>query len=181
MRKRRERKRRERPAGEDGRPADDEDRRHAATRPEEDELEARLDAVTSRFRHPPTPEELRAAFGRKPVQDQPAPSGKDFAASYPTESLFVPTIDDPVEIPTEAEDRSKSRGDYYYDPDDAWGVLGVRPGAAWSEIAAAHRRLAMVHHPDRLLDSPEEERAASEEAMREINVAYSVLRRLTGN
>lgn len=181
MRKRRERKRREPPAGANGRPADDEDRRHAATRPEDDELAARLDAVSSRFRHPPTPEELRAAFGRKPVQDRPPPPTKDFAASYPADSLFVPTIDDPVELPGEAEDRSRSRGDYYYDPDDAWGVLGVRPGAEWSEIAAAHRRLAKVHHPDRLLDSPDDERAASEKAMREINVAYSVLRRLTGN
>ena len=181
MRRRRERKRRERPEGAGGEPSDGEDRRHAPTRPEDEELAARLDAVSSRFRHPPTPEELRAAFSRKPAQDQPAPAGKDFAASYPAESLFVPTIDDPVEIPTEAEDRSKSRGDYYYDPDDAWGVLGVRPGAAWSEIAAAHRRLAMVHHPDRLLDCSEEDRAVSEDAMREINVAYSVLRRLTGN
>lgn len=180
MRKRREAKRRARPDR-----GDDEsnggDRRRAATRPDDDELEARLDAVSSRFRHPPSPEELRAAFGRKPVQDQPAPAPKDFASSYPADSLFVPTIDDPVELPGEAEDRSRSRGDYYYDPDDAWGVLGVRPGAEWSEIAAAHRRLAMVHHPDRLLDSPPDERAASEEAMREVNVAYSVLRRLTGN
>ena len=83
--------------------------------------------------------------------------------------------------PSQAEDRSRTKGDYYYDPDDAWGVLGIQPGASWAEIAAAHRKLAMKHHPDRLLGSTEEERQASEDKMREINVAYSVLRRLTGN
>ena len=39
----------------------------------------------------------------------------------------------------------------------------------------------MKHHPDRLLDSSDEDRERSEAIMREINVAYSVLRRLTGH
>ncbi|WP_436795183.1 J domain-containing protein [Actinospongicola halichondriae] len=179
MRKRWDRKRRERrpDAPVDTVP----DRRDPATRPHDDELSSRLDAVSSRFVHPPSPEELRAAFGRRPVDEAPAPRSEDFVSSFPAETLFVPTIDDPVEIPSEVDDRSRTRGDYYYDPDDAWAVLGVRPGASWSEITAAHRRLAKVHHPDRLLDASDEHRATSEASIRDINVAYSVLRRLTGN
>lgn len=181
MRKRRDDKHRAR-RGDESRGGDgDPEHRREATRSADDDLAARLDAVSSRFERPPTPEELRAAFGRKPTEERPVTKDPDFASSYPADTLFVPTIDDPVEIPTEAEDRSKSRGDYYYDPEDAWGVLGVAPGASWREISAAHRRLAKRHHPDRLLDASEEERERSEDAMREINVAYSVLRRLTGN
>ncbi len=152
-----------------------------APQPEDEELQTRLDAVTSRFDRPPTPEELRAAFARKSTDAKPSTAQQNFASSFPVDSLFVPTIDEPIEIPSEFDDRSKSRGDYYYDPDDAWAVLGVAPGAVWSDIAAAHRKLAKVHHPDRLLDATHEEREASEAAMRNINVAYSVLRRLTGN
>lgn len=179
MRRRRDGKRRARRGHGDAQPAHE--RRDHATRPDDDDLEARLDAVSSRFVKPPTPEELRAAFGRKQEEERPTARAQDFASSYPADSLFSPTIDDPIVEPTEAEDRSRSKGDYYYDPDDAWAVLGVAPGASWHEITAAHRRLAMVHHPDRLLDSSQEDRERSEAVMREINVAYSVLRRLTGH
>lgn len=150
-------------------------------RHDEDDLDARLDAVSSLYSRPPTPEELRAAFGRKRVAEKPAPRREDFASSYPMDSLFMPTVDDPVEMPSELDDRSRGRGDYYYDPDDAWAVLGLAPGASWGDITTAHRTLAKVHHPDRLLEATHEERAASETVMRDINVAYSVLRRLTGN
>ena len=105
-----------------------------------------------------------------------------FTEQFPTESLFVHEVDepDPEEV-HHAEDRSRTTGDYYYDPEDAWAVLGLPSGASWKEIAAAHRRLAMRHHPDRLLDATPEERESSEETMREVNVAYNVLRRLTGH
>ena len=157
------------------RPADDED------------LESRLGPVPSAYERPPTAEELRAAFGRRPRDegDEPARSAVgDFASRYPTETLFVATpIDDEplVEEPVAAEDRSRTTGDYYYDPEDAWAVLGLQPGASWKQISAAHRQLAMRHHPDRLLDATPEQRRASEDTMREVNVAYSVLRRLTGH
>jgi DnaJ-domain-containing protein 1 len=139
--------------------------------------------VTSTFDRPPTAEELRAAFSRRHTDDDPPPAREDsFTKQFPTESLFVPTIEEPeLEENLHAEDRSRTTGDYYYDPEDAWAVLGLTPGSPWKEIAAAHRRLAMRHHPDRLLDASPKERAASEETMREVNVAYNVLRRLTGN
>lgn len=162
------------------------ERRDEAVRPDDDDVEARIDAVTSSFVHPPTAEELRAAFGRRrpPDDEPPAPPAGRFASTYSAESLFAATRHDlpvPEEPDFEVDDRSRTKGDYFYDPADAWAVLGLRPGASWAEIARAHRRLAKSHHPDRLLDETPERRAASEDKMREINVAYSVLRRLTGN
>lgn len=150
-------------------------------RPDGEDLEARIDRVTSAFERPPSPEELRAAFSRKSPGREEDERGDEFSKRFPTETLFSPTFDDADEEIREGEDRSRTRGDYYYDPDDAWAVLGVRPGASWPEIAAAHRRLAMKHHPDRLLDQSAEERARSEAIMRDVNVAYTVLRRLTGH
>ena len=154
--------------------------------PPAEDLESRLGAGGSPYDRPPTAEELRAAFSRRKNDEVEAPPKPvdDFTSRYTTESLFVssPVESDepPIEEPT-VDDRSRTKGDYYYDPEDAWAVLGLASGASWKEVAAAHRRLAMKHHPDRLLDASPAEREASEEAMREINVAYSVLRRLTGN
>lgn len=159
------------------------DRGSRSTGTSEEDIDARLGAVTSRFATTPTPEELRAAFSRRPRSDDSTtlPRG-DFARRFPTETLFSPTVEEPAEPETtSAEDRSRTKGDYYYDPDDAWAVLGVQPGASWEQIAAAHRRLAMKHHPDRLLGETPERRAESESIMRDVNVAYSVLRRLMGH
>lgn len=151
--------------------------------PEED-LASRLGSPTSTFTRPPTAEELRAAFSRKKTDDAPPPPRNDsFSSKYSAESLFDTTPEPPKEegFVMAGEDRSRTSGDYYYDPADAWGALGLSPGASWKEISSAHRRLAKEHHPDRMADASPEERAASEEAMRDINVAYSVLRRLTGH
>jgi hypothetical protein len=73
------------------------------------------------------------------------------------------------------------------DEDDAWDeeeipldpyeVLGLPMYATWDQVTAAHRRLAKEHHPDRLLDAPDDVRAASEERMRQVNQAYNELRR----
>ena len=60
---------------------------------------------------------------------------------------------------------------------DPYEVLGLPLYATWDQVTAAHRRLAKQHHPDRLLDASEEDRAASEERMRQINQAYNELRR----
>jgi DnaJ-domain-containing protein 1 len=180
--------RRKRPEPGDEGPTDDEsasaDRARANRRTgrDEDELDARLGAVSSRFTETPTPEELRAAFSRRPSTSEAVPPSGDFARRFPTETLFSPTVEEPSDPDSGAgEDRSRTKGDYYYDPDDAWAVLGVQPGASWEQIASAHRRLAMKHHPDRLLNETPERRTESEAIMRDVNVAYTVLRRLTGH
>ncbi len=58
---------------------------------------------------------------------------------------------------------------------DPYGVLGVPPGAAAAEVAAAYRELAKRWHPDRGGGSEAQQRMA------EINVAYDVLRAAAQN
>jgi hypothetical protein len=70
--------------------------------------------------------------------------------------------------------------DDWYEDDpqiDPYDVLGIPQYATWDQVTASHRRLAKLHHPDRLLDVSDEERRDSEERMRLINQAYNELRR----
>jgi DnaJ-domain-containing protein 1 len=55
-------------------------------------------------------------------------------------------------------------------------LLGVPLGASRQEVGQAYRRLAFIHHPDRAGMGPGA-RQYSEERMKEINAAYSELRR----
>lgn len=56
---------------------------------------------------------------------------------------------------------------------DAYAVLGVAPDATQEQLKAAHRELVRRHHPDR---APPAERDAATERMREVNVAYGLVR-----
>jgi preprotein translocase subunit Sec63 len=67
-----------------------------------------------------------------------------------------------------------------FDETDPYVVLGLPPSAPWEDISAAHRRLAKLHHPDRLHDATAEEREASDRRIRELNIAYMELRRRKG-
>ena len=67
-----------------------------------------------------------------------------------------------------------------YQAPDPYIVLGVAETATWEEISAAHRKLAKLHHPDRLLSATPDDRERSERRMRELNIAYSELRRRRG-
>ena len=52
-----------------------------------------------------------------------------------------------------------------------WEVLGVRVGAGPAEIAAAHRRLSLLLHPDRCSDPDAGERMAEVNAARDVLLA----------
>ena len=112
---------------------------------------------------PRTPEEIREAFRKKrrsePTQEPQSAAFEDY---YSTESLFE-------------GDGPGAPG--LFDPDDPYAVLGVAPTATWEQIMAAHRRLAKLHHPDRLLNATPEDRQRSEDRMRDINIAYAELKR----
>jgi DnaJ-class molecular chaperone len=50
-------------------------------------------------------------------------------------------------------------------------------GASRQEVSQAYKKLAFMHHPDRVAGMGAEAREHSEERMKEINAAYSELRR----
>jgi len=88
-----------------------------------------------------------------------------FQAYFSSDSLFDSTAADDSGI---------------FDETDPYVVLGRPPSASWKDIAAAHRRLAKLHHPDRLSHATPEEREASDRRIRDLNVAYMELRRRKG-
>lgn len=59
--------------------------------------------------------------------------------------------------------------------DDHYRTLGLNPGASAEEIKKAYRTLSMQYHPDKAAHLGEEFRAAAEEKMKEINMAYQHL------
>ena len=60
---------------------------------------------------------------------------------------------------------------------EAHQVLGVPLGALGHEVSQAHRKLALMHHPDKMASMGPEAEEYSEERMKEINAAYDELRR----
>jgi curved DNA-binding protein CbpA len=45
------------------------------------------------------------------------------------------------------------------------------------QIGAAYRKLARSHHPDKVANEPSQVREESEQRMKEVNAAYSLLKR----
>jgi len=64
------------------------------------------------------------------------------------------------------------------DLDSAHLVLQVRIGVTWEEITAAHRTLAKLYHPDRLIEHSPEAQELGRHRMAEINAAHATLRAL---
>ena len=56
-------------------------------------------------------------------------------------------------------------------------VLGVPLGASRQEVSQAYKKLAFIHHPDRVAGMGPGAMEYSEERMKEINAAYAELRR----
>lgn len=55
------------------------------------------------------------------------------------------------------------------DVEVCYRLLGVSPSTPWEEVERAYRRKAKVHHPDH---------GGDEDAMRALNEAYTLLKRL---
>lgn len=70
---------------------------------------------------------------------------------------------------------------HFPDPrDDPYHVLGIPPGAPWETVSARFRYLAVEHHPDKTHGLSPEARERSERYIRDVNTAYSELRRRAG-
>ena len=61
-----------------------------------------------------------------------------------------------------------------------FAILGLAPGAGFSEIKAAYRKLSMQYHPDKVGHLGEEFKKVAEEKMKEINSAYDFLKKKYG-
>jgi hypothetical protein len=92
-----------------------------------------------------------------------------FGDDWRTSFLYTPPTAEELE-----EERRQAQ--QRIDDQDPYKVLQVSEDATWDEIVAAHRHQARVHHPDRLVDVSDEERAQGEERIRVINQAYQELR-----
>ena len=60
---------------------------------------------------------------------------------------------------------------------DAYAVLGVEPGASDDELRAAHRKLVLTYHPDKLASKglPEEFMELANDRLAAINAAYETV------
>lgn len=64
------------------------------------------------------------------------------------------------------------------DLDAAHLVLQVKVGSSWEQITQAHRQLAKLYHPDRLMSWSERAQELGRDRMAEINAAHATLRAL---
>lgn len=56
-----------------------------------------------------------------------------------------------------------------------YAVLGLEPGATFTEVKKSYRKLSMQYHPDKVGHLGEEFQKVAEEKMKEINAAYDYL------
>jgi DnaJ-domain-containing protein 1 len=106
----------------------------------------------------------KVPHGRKRPKQPEEPKKSGFEQYYSTESLFDWTGDSVSVL----------------DETDPYVVLGLPSSASWEEITSAHRRLAKLHHPDRLVDATPDQRENGDRRIRELNIAYMELRRRKG-
>src|SRR5215216_1701392 len=95
-----------------------------------------------------------------------------FAVFSETYGIRIPHDDTPPPKAEPEEPQPVELG-----PTRAHQVLGVPLGASRQEISQAYRKLAFMHHPDRVAGMGPEAMEYSEERMKEINAAYAELRR----
>jgi hypothetical protein len=116
--------------------------------------------------------------GPQAEEEAPADTGDDarFQDYWSNESLFEENqVPPPPPAGEPSPDLDVPGG---LDLDAAHLVLQVRIGVTWEEITAAHRRLAKLYHPDRLVEWSPEAQELGRLRMAEINSAHATLRAL---
>jgi DnaJ-domain-containing protein 1 len=71
------------------------------------------------------------------------------------------------QVPPEEPSRQPSRND----TEVAFRLLGISPSSQWDEVERAYRQKAKIHHPDR---------GGDQDAMRALNDAYALIKRMHG-
>jgi DnaJ-domain-containing protein 1 len=107
----------------------------------------------------------------KRLFNRPKPADP-FAAFAETYHIRIPQEETPPPKGEPEEPQPVELG-----PTRAHQLLGVPRGASRQEVSLAYRKLAFIHHPDRVAGISSEAREYSEERMKEINAAYAELRR----
>jgi len=69
---------------------------------------------------------------------------------------------------------------FFKNPDSAYKILEIAPGATASEIKSAYRRMAKKYHPDKLQHMDEAYRKGAEEKFRKVQEAYEQLQKEKG-
>jgi DnaJ-domain-containing protein 1 len=85
-----------------------------------------------------------------------------------------------IEFQAEPDTKSSNRQEKsrpIYEPKlhTAHTILGVEVGASIEEIRIAYKRMAQLHHPDKVAQMAPEIREVAEARMKDINVAYATL------
>jgi hypothetical protein len=110
------------------------------------------------------------AADEPPPTDEPASGFQDY---WSAESLFEEQAPPP---PADEPDDAELPGGM--DLDAAHLVLQLQVGVEWEDITKAHRRLAKLYHPDRLVEWSPDAQELGRRRMAEINEAYGTLRSL---
>jgi DnaJ like chaperone protein len=69
---------------------------------------------------------------------------------------------------------------FFKNPDSAYRILEIEPGADPAEIKSAYRRMAKKYHPDKLQHMDEAYRKGAEEKFRKVQEAYEQLQKEKG-
>lgn len=110
-----------------------------------------------------------------PTDAAPEPESQ-FADYWTAESLFdEQPKPPPPEARAEPPDLDVPGG---MDLDSAHLVLQIPIGVDWEQITTAHRRLAKLYHPDRLMSYSPGAQELGRDRMSEINAAHATLRAL---
>jgi hypothetical protein len=113
-------------------------------------------------------------------------SSRDAAARFARAFGVEEVREEPGKAAREREEDAESTTAYYDSLTmkerariaSAYATLGVSKGASMEEISAAYKKLARAHHPDKVAMLEPEEREVSERRMKEVNAAYTELKRL---
>jgi len=69
---------------------------------------------------------------------------------------------------------------FFKNPDSAYKILEIAPGATASEIKSAYRRMAKKYHPDKLQHMDEAYRKGAQEKFQKVQEAYEQLQKEKG-